>query len=162
MESNIIESNLLPLKDGSGLIDAEFHKSVGPEHAASVAEQVVSSEEFFAEGTTLLAETTPVPFDAVAEYVKGSFSFRDLAEAIKVDGDRTQLTETQMSAVVDEVIDQQDGYSIPLGFPSLIDQAIVDSKLSAVYQRIESLEETNKKIIAALKHLGLDTNKHFR
>lgn len=130
----------------TGTIESEDGEIVLPTY------KDVTPEEFFAEGTSPLADTS-----------------------VKIDGDRTQLTETQMGAVVGEVLDQTvsenfdptaiiPGETGPIryGNPSTMDQMIVDSKLSAVYFRIETLEEQNKKIIAALKHLGLDTNKHFR
>lgn len=93
-----------------------------------------SPEEFFAEGTTPLADTS-----------------------VKVDGDRTQLTEAEATAATDAVLDQTltsrdlDAVTSAVGLETML-----------LRKEVAELRESNKKIIAALKHLGLDTNKHFR
>lgn len=155
----------------------------------------VTSEEFFAEGTSPLADTTTVPAKyapiTVERFSEGLYTQREPVKAdsepkkyttsfdagIKnrlylerkpavIDGDRTQLTKTQIGAVVEEVLDQTltryeiNGVEVPKYFADESTERA--NQICYLAKKVIELEDFNKKLLTALKHLGFDTVKLFR
>lgn len=110
-----------------------------------IVETKPTPEEFFADGTIPLADTIPSP-------VSGNPLMKVPQSFIKVDGDRTQLTEAQMVGVVGEVLEQTQ--SIDFFSPS--------TQVAALQERVYALETFNAKLLLALKQHGFDTVKLFR
>lgn len=140
----------------TGTIESEDGEIVLPTY------KDVTPEEFFAEGTSPLADTTSV-LPAHSEYrvpykADGNYHVPDhvgdTMKIIKVDGDRTQLTETQMVGVVDNVFDQTLTENVDFFSPA--------TQIGALQERVYALETFNTKLLLALKQHGFDTNKHFR
>jgi hypothetical protein len=129
------------------IIESEDGKVVAPVYADEplTDKQKQRLEEFNAR------KYKPIIMDATYQGL-----YLDRAPVVDGTG-RTQLTEAEATAATDAVLDQT---ITPRDLDAVTSAVGLETML--LRKEVAELQEVNKKIIAALKHLGLDTNKHFR